>query len=54
MHADDTSCIIYAAKDVDDLTNINTMHDELMHLKEWLQGNKLFLNVVKTQCMIIG
>ena len=51
MYADDTS-ISYSSKSIEDLTE--TLNNELKCLKEWLQGNKLSLNVTKTQAMVIG
>ena len=51
MYADDTS-ISFAAKSVNDLNM--TLNRELDSLRKWLQGNKLSLNVLKTQAMVIG
>ena len=51
MYADDTS-ISFSARSVSDL-NV-TLNKELDSLREWLQGNKLSLNVLKTQAMVIG
>ena len=51
IYADDTS-ISFTARNVNDL-NL-TMNKELDSLRKWLQGNKLSLNVLKTQAMIIG
>ena len=51
MYADDTS-ISFSARNVSDL-NV-TLNKELDSLREWLQGNKLSLNVLKTQAMVIG
>ena len=51
MYADDTS-ISYSSKSIEDLTE--TLNNELKCLKEWLQDNKLSLNVIKTQAMVIG
>ena len=48
MYADDTS-ISFAAKSVNDLNM--TLNRELDSLRKWLQGNKLSLNVLKTQAM---
>ena len=51
MYADDTS-ISYSS---DSVTNINdSVNEDLDHLKNWLEGNKLSLNVAKTQSMLIG
>ena len=51
MYTDDTS-ISFTARSVNDL-NL-TMNKELDSLGKWLQGNKLSLNVLKTQAMVIG
>ena len=51
MYADDTS-ISFTAKSVNDLNM--TLNKELDSLRKWLQGNKLSLNVLKTQAMVIG
>ena len=51
MYADDTS-ISFTARSVNDLKL--TMNKELDSLRKWLQGNKLSLNVMKTQAMVIG
>ena len=51
IYADDTS-ISFTAKSVNDLNM--TLNKELDSLRKWLQGNKLSLNVLKTQTMVIG
>ena len=51
MYADDTS-ISYSSKDIDELNE--TLNSDLESLKQWLEGNKLSLNVIKTQAMVIG
>ena len=51
MYADDTS-ISFSARSVNDL-NV-TLNKELDPLREWLQGKKLSINVLKTQGMVIG
>ena len=51
MYADDTS-ISYSSRNMED-TN-QTLNSELDHLKQWLQGNKLSLNVLKTQALVVG
>ena len=51
MYADDTS-ISFTAKSANDLNM--TLNKELDSLRKWLQGNKLPLNVLKTQAMVIG
>ena len=51
MYADDTT-IYYSSPSMNDInTAINA---DLEVLRGWLEGNKLSLNVVKTQRMIIG
>ena len=42
MYADDTSI------------SYQTLNSELNDLKLWMQGNKLSLNVLKTQAMVVG
>ena len=51
MYADDTS-LSYASKNIDDLNQF--MNEDLNCLKDWLQGNKLSLNVLKTHAMVVG
>ena len=51
MYADDTS-ISYSSKDIVELNEI--LNSDLDSLKQWLESNKLSLNVVKTQVMVIG
>ena len=51
MYADDTS-ISYSSKNIDELNE--TLNSDLDSLKQWLEGNKLSLNVIKTQAMVIG
>ena len=51
MYADDTT-IYYSSPSMNDMnTAINA---DLEALRGWLAGNKLSLNVVKTQGMIMG
>ena len=50
MYSDDTA-ICYSSDNMEVITIINS---ELINLNEWLQGNTLSLNIVKTQVMIIG
>ena len=50
MYADDTS--ISYSKNIDELNE--TLSSGLDSLKQWLEGNKLSLNVIKTQAMVIG
>ena len=51
MYADDTS-ISYSSSSLADINQ--TLNSELNELKQWLQGNKLSLNVLKTQPLIVG
>ena len=50
-HADDTA-ISYSSDKSEELDLV--INEELSCIERWLQGNKLSLNVVKTQAMIIG
>ena len=50
MYADDTG-ISFTAKNVDDLNMM--LNKVLDSLRNWLQGNKLSLNVLKTQAMMV-
>ena len=51
MHSDDTA-ILYSSDTSDELDLV--INEELSCIEKWLQSNKLSLNVVKTQAMIIG
>ena len=51
MYADDTSLSL-ASKKIHDLNKF--MNEDLNCLKDWLQGNKLSLNVLKTHAMVVG
>ena len=51
MYADDT-VIYYASQTVVEIEQILT--DELDCLHQWLQGNNLFLNNKKTECLLFG
>ena len=51
MYADDTA-ISYSSDKSEELDLV--INEELQIIERWLQGNKLSLNVVKTQDMIIG
>ena len=51
MYADDTG-ISYAFKNIGELNTV--INRDLDCLNKWLQGNKLSLNVIKTQAMVIG
>ena len=51
MYADDTA-ISLSSKSIGDLQN--DLHLDLLKLQDWLHANKLSLNVVKTQSLIVG
>ena len=51
MYADDTS-MTYASKDLNEVKY--KINEDLSNIESWLMGNKLALNVAKTQSMIIG
>ena len=51
MFADDTS-VRYASNSAEELQNV--INSELESLNKWLITNKLSLNIVKTEFMIIG
>ena len=51
MYADDTS-IYYSSRNMEDSNQ--TLNSELDHVKQWLQGNELSLNVLKTQDLVVG
>ena len=51
MYADDTSLCL-KSKDISQLNE--AINDDLEHLDSWLKGNKLSLNVAKTQSMLIA
>ena len=51
MYADDTS-ISYSSSSLVDIEQ--TLNSELNDLKLWMQGNKLSLNVLKAQAMVVG
>ena len=51
MYADDTS-ISYASRNIGELNTV--INRDLDCLDKWVQGNKLSLNVVKTQVIVIG
>jgi hypothetical protein len=51
MFADDTS-VSYASNSAEELQNV--INSELESLNKWLITNKLSLNIVKTEFMIIG
>ena len=51
MNADDIS-IAYSSSSLADIKR--TLHSELSVLKQWLQGNNLSLNVLKTEALVAG
>ena len=51
MYTDDTA-ISLSSKSIDDLPN--DLNVDLLKLQDWLHANKLSLNVVNTQSLIIG
>ena len=51
MYDDDTA-ISYSSNKIEEIDAV--VNAELACLEKWLQGNKLSLNIVKTQAMIIG
>ena len=51
MYADDTS-LSFVSNNSEDLNQF--MNEDLNCLKDWLQGNKLSLNVLKTHEMVVG
>ena len=51
LYADDTS-MTYASKDLNEVKY--RINEDLSNIESWLMGNKLALNVAKTQSMIIG
>ena len=51
LYADDTT-LTYADNDFDQILTV--MNKDLHELDDWLNKNKLSLNVIKTKCMFIG
>ena len=51
MYADDTS-IYYSSRNMEAINQ--TLNSELDHMRQWLQGNNLSLNVLKTQAIVVG
>ena len=51
MYADDTS-LSFASNNIDDLNRF--MNEDLNCLKDWLQGTKRSINVLKTHAMVVG
>ena len=50
-YADDTN-LSHSSKNITDLNE--NLNRDLCNLKQWLQGNKLSLNLIKTQAMVVG
>ena len=50
MYADDAS-ISYSSSSLEDVNQ--TRNSKLSHLKKWLLGNKLSLNILKTQALVV-
>ena len=50
MYADDTS-ISFPSKNIDKLNE--TLNSDVDSLKQWLEGNKRFLSLIKRQAMVI-
>ena len=51
MYADDTT-LSHSFKSIIDLSE--NLNRDLYNLKQWLQGNTLFLNLIMTQAMVVG
>ena len=51
MYANDTT-LSSSSKNIVDLSE--NLNRDLHNLKQWLQGNKLSLNLIKTQAMVVG
>ena len=51
MYADDTS-ISFSSSSLEEV--YQTLNSELSHRKQWLLGNKLSLNVLKSQALVVG
>ena len=51
MYADDTA-ISFSSDNIEEIDAV--LNADLACLEKWLQGNKVSLNVVKTQAMIMG
>ena len=48
----DVTTIAYSSKTLNELHSV--LNAERVDIEKWLQGNRLSLNVVKTQAMIVG
>ena len=51
VYADDTT-ISHSSNSIDDLNDY--LNRDLNYLKHWLQENKLPLNIIKTEAMVVG
>ena len=51
IYADNTT-LSHSSKSIVDLSE--NLNRDLYNLKQWLQGNKLSLNLIKTQAMVVG
>ena len=51
MYADDTN-LTYASKNPEEL--FSSLTHDLSNLKQWLDSNRLSLNVLKTKCLFTG
>ena len=51
VYADDTT-LSHSSKNIVDLSE--NLNRDLHNLKQWLQGNKLAPNLIKTQAMVVG
>ena len=51
MYADDTN-LTFASKDPNEL--FSSLTHDLGNLKQWLDSNRLSLNVLKTKCLFTG
>ena len=51
MYADDTT-ISHSSNNIDKLNDY--LNRDLNCLEHWLQGNKMSLNLIKTQAMVVG
>ena len=53
MYADDTN-LTFASKDPEEPEELfSSLTHDLSNLKQWLDSNRLSLNVLKTKCLII-
>ena len=51
MYVDDTN-LTFASKDPEEL--FSSLTHDLSNLKQWLDSNRLSLNVLKTKCLFTG